>query len=150
VGALDWAEHFILENKSALERQWREATVSLCLARLAYTRRDLRRALLHLQCSGYKGHIKNLTAKALQLKIYYETSEFGLLESHLASLKNYIRRHTAIGYHRTNYGRMVHYTQQLMGLNFESAKAVAALRERLEGEKILTEKEWLWEMLGGE
>jgi hypothetical protein len=148
VGALDWAEHFILENKSALERQWREATASLCLARLAYTRRDLRGALLHLQRSDYKDHINNLTAKTLQLKIYYETAEFDLLESHLASLKNYIRRHTAIGYHRTNYGRMVHYTQQLMGLNFGNAAAVAALRERLEAEKILTEKEWFLEMLG--
>ncbi|MFN0215150.1 MAG: hypothetical protein ACKVT2_12915 [Saprospiraceae bacterium] len=89
-----------------------------------------------------------MVAKIYQLNIYYETDEFDLLNSHLASLKNYVRRHTAIGYHRNNYTRILHYTEQLMGLHFNNSKAVAALREKIEGENILTEKEWFLEMLG--
>lgn len=146
-GELDWTENFILQYKPRLERQWREATAVLNLARLAYARRDYKTALLNLQRSDYKDLLNNLIAKTLQLKIYYETSEYNLLESHLASMQNFIRRHTAIGFYRTNYSRIVHYTRQLMSLNFSNPKEVAALRGQIEQEEILTEKDWLLEML---
>ena len=83
----------------------------------------------------------------MQLKIYYEIDAYDLLESHLTSMKNYIRRHTAIGYHRTNYGRMVHYTQALITLNFNDKVVVETLRTRILAEPILTEKDWLLEQL---
>lgn len=146
-GEVDWAERFILQYKPRLERQWREATAVLNLGRVAYARRDYKTALLNLQRSDYKDLINNLIAKTLQLKIYYETAEYSLLESHLSSMQNFIRRHTAIGYHRTNYSRIVHYTRQLMTLRFNDPKAVAALRQQIEKEEILTEREWLLEML---
>lgn len=147
-GEADWAEHFILEYSPKLERSWRDATASLSLARVAYARKDFESALMQLQRSDYKDTINNMIAKIYQLKIYYETDEHDLLESHLASLKNYVRRHTAIGYHRTNYTRIIYFTEQLMALRFNNAKAVAALREKIRNEKILTEKEWFLEMLG--
>ncbi len=147
VGESDWAEQFVLQYKPRLERHWREATAGLNLARIAYARRDYKTALLNLQRSDYKDLINNLIAKTLQLKIYYETAEYDLLDSHLASMKNFIRRHTAIGYHRTNYSRIVYYTKQLMTLNFKNLKAVAELRAQIEKEEVLTEKEWLLEMV---
>jgi hypothetical protein len=146
-GALDWVENFILDYKKLLERQYREATASLGLARVAYARRDFKSALLNLQRSDYKDLINNLTAKALQLKIFYESGDFDLLESHLNGMKNYIRRHTKIGYHRTNYGLVVSYTQQLMQLDFTNKEAVETLRSRIASVDALTEKEWLLEML---
>lgn len=146
-GEADWAGQFIHEYRLKLERNWREATASLNLARVAYARKDYAGALQHLQRSDYKDTIHNMVAKIYQLKIYYETDEFDLLNSHLASLKNYIRRHTAIGYHRNNYTRIVHYTEQLMALQFNDSQAVAALREKIEAEPVLTEKEWFLEML---
>ena len=147
VGELDWVQRFILEHKNLLERQWREATASLGLARVAYARRDFKTALLNLQRSDYKDLINNLTAKTLQLKIFYESGEYDLLENHLKGMKNYIRRHTSIGYHRTNYGLIVAYTQQLMGLDYKKKEAVGALRAAIVAEEILTEKEWFLEML---
>lgn len=149
VGELDWVEHFILEHKNLLERQWREASASLGLARVAYARRDFKTALLNLQRSDYKDLINNLTAKTLQLKIFYEAGEYDLLENHLKGMKNYIRRHTSIGYHRTNYGLIVTYTQQLMSLDFKKTEALEALRSAIAAEEILTEKEWLLAMLVG-
>jgi hypothetical protein len=143
VGELDWAEKFILDYKALLERQWREVTSSLNLARVAYTRRDYATALRHLQRSDYKDLLNNLIAKTLQLKIYFETDEYDLLDSHLTSMTNFIRRHTAIGYHRTNYSRIVYYTRQLIALNFRDVQAVADLRDKISREEILTEKEWL-------
>ncbi|MBL7827285.1 MAG: hypothetical protein JNJ57_11680 [Saprospiraceae bacterium] len=144
---LDWAEKFILEHRPKLERQWRDATASLNMARVAYARKDYKTALLNLQRSDYKDLINNLIAKTLQLKIYYETDELDLLASHLAGMKNFIRRHTAIGYHRANYTHLVEYTQKIMNLNFNNSKEVEALRQRILDEKILTEKEWFLEML---
>lgn len=147
VGDVAWAEDFILKYKNLLERQYREATAGLNLARVAYARKDFATALSHLQRADYKDLMNNLTAKTLQLKIYYETDAYDLLASHLSSMKNFIRRHTAIGYHRTNYSRVVHFTQKLMEINLKDAKAVGLLREQIAAEKILTEKEWLLEML---
>lgn len=149
VNELDWAENFIVSYRPKLERQWRDATASLNLARVAYARKDYKTALINLQRSDYKDLINNLIAKTLQLKIYYETDEYDLLASHLASMKIFIRRHTAIGYHRTNYSRLVYYTEQMMSLNFNDLQAVAELRGRMEKEKILTEKVWIGEMLEG-
>lgn len=143
VGELDWTEQFILDYRSLLERQWREVTSSLNLARVAYMRHDYPTALRHLQRSDYKDLLNNLIAKTLQLKIYFETDEYDLLDSHLTSMSTFIRRHTAIGYHRTNYSHIVYYTRQIMGLNFRDLQAVAELRSRIEQEEILTEKEWL-------
>ncbi|MFN0175842.1 MAG: hypothetical protein ACKVU0_14410 [Saprospiraceae bacterium] len=148
IGELDWVQKFILDHKNLLERQWREVTASLGLARVAYARRDFKTALLNLQRSDYKDLINNLTVKTLQLKIFYESEEFDLLESHLKGMKNYIKRHTSIGYHRTNYGLIVAYTQQLMALDFKKKEVVEALRAAIVGEEILTEKEWFLEMLG--
>jgi len=147
LGELDWVEQFILEHKNLLERQWREATASLGLARVAYARKDFKTALLNLQRSDYKDLINNLTAKTLQLKIFYESSEFDLLENHLSGMKNFIRRHTSIGYHRSNYGKVVAYTQQLIALDWRNKGAVDALRTTINEEAILTEKEWFLEML---
>ena len=51
------------------------------------------------------------------------------------------------GYHRTNYGLIVAYTQQLMALDFKKKEVVETLRAAIVGEEILTEKEWFLEML---
>jgi hypothetical protein len=147
VGALQWASAFITQFKPRLERQFREATADLNLARVAYARKDFGAAIQHLQRADYKDMMNNLTAKTLQLKIYYETEAFDLLESHLASMKTFIRRHTAIGYHRTNYSKIVYYTQQLMQLLPRNTVEIAALRTKIQEEPVLTEKVWLLEQL---
>lgn len=146
-GEIDWAEQFILQYKPRLERRYREASASLGLARVAYARRDPRAALQHLQRADYSDLINNLTAKTLQLKIFYETGAFDLLESHLDSLQTYLRRHTAIGYHRTNYSRIVHYTRKLMRLHPNQPGAAAQLRQAIEQEPVLSERDWLLAML---
>lgn len=142
-GETDWVASFIDRYKSKLERQWRDATASLSMARLEYARRNFPEALTHLQRADYKDTMNNLTAKVLQMKIFYETGAWDTLESHLKNLKNFIRRHTAIGYHRTNYSNIVRYTELLMQANPLDKKALAVLREQIAAEAVLTEKEWL-------
>ncbi|MCC6459556.1 MAG: hypothetical protein IT260_03730 [Saprospiraceae bacterium] len=145
-----WAEAFIHRYKPALERSYREAAFSLNMARVDYTRQNYREALLHLQRADYKDFINSLNAKTLQLKIYYETGEYDLLESHLDSVKNYIRRQRAVGYHRDNFLNIVRYTRALIRRNPEEPGALLELRRQIEQEPVLTEKEWLLERLSPE
>jgi hypothetical protein len=146
VGEIDWAEDFVHQYTPALERQWRDTTASLALARIAYTRTQYRTALLHLQRSDYKDLIHSLTAKTLQMKIFYETSEWNLLESHLKSMHTYLRRHTSFGYHHKNFGHIIQYTRMLMQRSKDERKVPRSLYQEIAAENPLTEKEWLLKM----
>ena len=90
----------------------------------------------------------NLLAKTVLLKIFYELNEFDLLHSHLDAMKNYIRRKQVIGYHKTNSLNIIKYVSQLIKLNPFDKKAQNDLRQRIEKEEILTEREWLLEQVG--
>jgi hypothetical protein len=147
LGETDWAETFIHRYKPLLERRHREQSFSLNAARLAYIRKDYRSALLLLQQADYKDLINSMNAKTLQLKIYYETGETDLLESHLDSMKTYLRRQEALGYHRENYRNIVRYGQALLTLNANDPGEITALRAQVETEAFLTEREWFLEVL---
>ena len=144
----DWAEQFIQEQAPFLEKKHRNASFHLNLARVEYRRQNMKSALLHLQEADYKDLINNLIAKTLQLKIYFETGEFDALDAHLQSMQTFIRRQKGIGYHKTNYQNIIRYTRRLMQLNTNSRSAQRSLRQQLEEEPVLTEKEWLLEMVG--
>ena len=81
------------------------------------------------------------------LKIYFELKEFTLLESHLDTMKVFIRRKKVIGYHQTNYLNIVRFTKKILTTNLFDKSKKTKLREEIENEKILTEKEWLLEQL---
>jgi hypothetical protein len=147
LGDIDWAEHFIHQYKPFLERQYREASYSLNLARVAYVRKDYRTALLHLQRADYKDFINSANAKVLQLKIYCESGETDLLESHLDSMTNYIRRHGSAGYHRDNYRNIVRHTRALLRCNPLEVAGISRLKKQIEAEPILTERQWLLEQV---
>lgn len=148
LGELDWTEQFVQQHQPFLEKQHRRSTAAFNLARVAYARRDYGAALLQLQNVVDRETGINLLAKTLQLKIYYETNEWEVLESHLASMKTYIRRHARIAYQRDNYLRILLFTKQLIHLDRSRPEAVARLHERIAAEPSLTEKEWLMEQVG--
>ena len=140
---VDWAEAFIHDYRSRLERRFRKSAYSLNLARVSYARKDFDAALTYLQYADYKDFINSMNAKTIQLKIFFETKEYDLLESHLESMANYIRRQRAVGYHRENYLKIVRYTRSLMRLNPDDSKAIVQLKGQIGQEPALTEKDWL-------
>ena len=141
----EWTEDFISRYKNTLERTHRESSYSFNLARLEFTRKRYDAVLPLLQNSNYYDPLLSLSAKAMSLKIYYETSEYDLLHSHLEAMKNYIRRKPTLGYHRTYYLNLVKYTQKLAALNWMNPTAVTQLKEKIAAESSLTEREWLLE-----
>lgn len=147
VGDLTWATEFIENYKGSLKRRIRESTWKFNLARLEYEKKNYDNALVHLQKADFGDILNNLNAKTLSLKIYYELDEFNLLDSHLESMKTFIRRKTVMAYHQTNYLNIVRYTKKLLSTNFYDRAKKEALIKEIEQEEILTERDWLLEQI---
>jgi hypothetical protein len=100
-----------------------------------------------LQKVNYRDTFVNLAAKTLLLKTWYELDELDTLQSHLDAMRNFIHRKRVLGYHRTNYLNIIKYTDKLLNVNRLDKKEVAKLKEIIEQEENLTEKEWLLEKI---
>ena len=144
---LDWVETFIFEYKSFLEKKYRESTFSFNLARLEYSKKNYDKAIQLLQKAEYRDLLNNIISKTLLLKIYFELGEFDLLESHLDTMKVFIRRKKIIAYHQTNYRNLIRFTKKILTTNLFDKEKKARLKEEIQSEKILTEKEWLLQQL---
>jgi hypothetical protein len=143
----DWVENFIHQYRNKLDRYYRESSFSFCLAKLEYTRQRFDEALPLLQKANYKDPLLNLSAKAILLKIYYETEEYDLLHAHLDAMQNYIRRKRVIGYHKANYLNIIRFAKKLMVLNPYDKLAVQQFKKQVEEVDILTERRWLLKQL---
>jgi hypothetical protein len=150
----DWTEQFINGYKNRLERTYRDSMFSFCAAKLAYSRKQYEVVLELLQKSEYRDTLLALAAKTILMKIYYETDEFDALDAHLSSMRTYLSRKRVMGYHKTNYLNIINYTKKISenatlnanaGRVQNPASVISrnALREAIEKENILTEKEWL-------
>jgi hypothetical protein len=138
-----WVENLIKNHRQHLEPAYRDSLFSFNMARLAYQKGAFGEALQLLQRAEYKETMLALAAKTIQLKIYYESEEFDLLESHLQAIAVFIRRKKVMGYHRENYLNLLHFVRKLLEMNPIDKKAKQALREAVEQTKPLAEKEWL-------
>ncbi len=143
LGETDWADNFIEKHIVQVEKKFRAAARSLNLAKIAYTRRQFDTALQLLQEADYRDLISSMSARIIQLKIYYEQDAYELLDSHLDSIKTYLRRQRATGYHRDSYLDLVRFTRALMRCDFSDKKEVAKLRQAITDHPTLMEKEWL-------
>ena len=80
------------------------------------------------------------------LRMYYELEEYDALHSLLESFVTYIRR-KKIAYHRENYLNLIKFTKRLLMLAQYDHKATMMLRQAIEKEPHLAEKQWLLKML---
>lgn len=148
LGVLREVEVFIQKYRKVLEPGQQEGFVHFNLARLEYSRHQLSAALRLLQTADFKDLVNNLIAKTLQLKIYYELGEFDLLESHLDSFRIFIRRRELSDYHRANFTNIIGLVRKLMALPPGEKQAKSALRAIIVNTEILSERDWLLDMLG--
>ncbi|MFN0036625.1 MAG: hypothetical protein ACKVUS_16285 [Saprospiraceae bacterium] len=143
VREFEWVEELIKNHRKHLEPAHRDSLFSFNMARLEYQKRNFGAALQLLQRAEYKETMLALAAKTIQLKIYYETDEYDLLESHLQAIAAFIRRKKVMGYHRENYLSLVQFVRRLIEINPLEKKEKQAFREAVEQAKPLAEKEWL-------
>lgn len=143
----DWIEEFIQKYKDHLDPKYKTQTYSFNMARLEYTRKNYDSALPLLQHIEYSDLLLNLAAKTILLKIYYETKAFDLLDAHLSSLQNYLRRKTVISYHKENYKNIISITRKLVNHNHFDQKEKEKIRQLIIDAEVLTERKWLLEQV---
>lgn len=140
-----WVEHFIHHYKDYLDPSYRTAAFSLNMARLAFFNKDFKTALSHLQNADYEDLISHMTAKILQLKVYFEIKESDSLDSLLQSMRVFIQRKKRIGYHYQIWKNILFYVHKIHKINPYDKKAVKTLMDEIQKETVLPEREWLLE-----
>ncbi len=136
-------EDFIEKYQMQLSESYRENTVKFNFARLEYDRKDFDKAVHYLQTFQPMDLVNQLISRTLLLKIYYESDEFDLLESHLDSFRLFIRRREVSDYHRTNFQNIIGFVRKQLALPLGDRREREKLRKAIEAEAILTEREWL-------
>ena len=147
VGDFDWAEQFSNEYKSYLRADEKESSYHLNLAHVNYHKKNYEEALASLQIVDFSDHLFNLAAKTIQMKIYFETEEYNLLDSHLDAMQMYLLRKKVIGYHKNNYKNVIRYTKRLVKCNPYDKDEKNILSKSVQSEEILSEKKWLLKQL---
>ena len=141
--AYEWVRDILEDYKTYLPKQFKTSTYSFNAARLCYEQNDKNQALMLLQKADSRDVLLSLSAKILQLQIYYELEEFDLLHSHINATQTYIRRKKIMGYHREIYVNSLKFTQRLMDLNPYDKTEKIQLKADILATKTLAEREWL-------
>lgn len=143
----DWAEQFVKDYSSYLEKHYKESISNFCLGRIYYERKNYDKALIYLSQTESKDVLISLNMKALQTKVYYEINEISLLQSHLNAFRIYLSRHKEIGYHKEIYENFIKYIQKILNMNYKSIPLLDEIIESVNQEKFLYEKKWLLDQI---
>lgn len=144
----DWAETFVNDYRSQLAPDHQAPLYALNAARLAYARKQYRQALRFLQSADYRDFFHQMTARMMQLKIYFETRETELLSAHLKNTRAMLRRRRA-SYHEQNYLNIIRITEEMLRIRPGNAADRDRLRQKITALEPLTERKWLLDALGG-
>ena len=142
----DWVEQFIHHYKASLPEKQREGFFNYNLARFYYERKNFKEAMPLLLQMEYEDVLLTVLGKIMLAKMQLELNETEALSSHLQSFKTYVRRKKMLGYHREGALNFTLFTEKLMQ---KPRPNPAVLREDILRTKVVTEKEWLLERLGG-
>jgi hypothetical protein len=137
-----WAIRFLEENRAKLEPAFRDTSYYFNLARCLYEKGDYSTALECLTRMEYDDVLQNLSAKTLQIKIYYDMQAWQALDSLLDSVSIYIRRKKVLGYHKENFSNNLRFMQRLMSIPPGDRAARLQLQHDVENCKVLTERSW--------
>jgi len=118
-----WVEDFINNYQSFLQEKYRKSSVHYNQAKLYYEKGDYEKATELFMQFEHKDILLNLNAKSMLLKMYYEQSEFRILESLLESVRAYLQRKKVMGYH-------IHQKTSKSKPLFQSTKRKAESRNR--------------------
>jgi hypothetical protein len=145
---LAWVENFIHENKDKLEESNKKGTVDFNLAMLYYTKKDYKKAQRLLASFEVDDLLITLNAKFLLIKIYVEENEYDLLDTHIATMRVYLNRKELLGYYKTLYKNVIHFTKKINRIapftKVEKEKLIKDIKEATP----LADKEWFIRQVG--
>jgi len=140
---LDDGKKVTTEYKDLLRHDDRESAYHFNLASIAFAEKNYDDALVSMQKVNFDDHLSNLFAKTLLLKIYYESGQITLLDSHLDAMQVYLLRKKIVGYHKTNYDKMIKYTKKILKQNPYDKESKDKLISDISQESSVSDKEWL-------
>ena len=140
---VDWAARFLDKHQSQLPEKGGSEVLALGRARLALATGQDGDALFHLQQADFKDFIHHLTARVMQLKIYFKQDSYTLLHSHISSTRKLLTRRKRVGYHLQNYRNIFQLANAVIRLAPGDQKAQEQLRERIMNTDPCTERPWL-------
>ncbi|HRG42616.1 MAG TPA: hypothetical protein PLC27_14505, partial [Saprospiraceae bacterium] len=143
MGRYEDAAQISTDNVQYLRKEEKDGAFNFNMANIFYAKQQYQDALDALRYVDSDDHLSNLFAKTLMLKIYFETKQDRLLDSHLDAMQVYLTRKKIIGYHKTNYSNIVRYTRKLMRLNPYDKNAKNKLAKNIRDEKLLPDRDWL-------
>ena len=147
LGKMDWVRQFIDDYKPFIHAKDREMAYSYNLANYYLHQKDYSHAQQLLQRADFGDIPTNLTVRAMQLRIYYDTDAYDALESLLDSYQVYIQRQKDLGYLKDNYLNMIKIVRKMLKTNLTDRPQKAALYEEVLELKNVVQKEWLLEKL---
>jgi len=147
LGYYDKVNEYIFKYGELLREEYKDNFIKFSLAKLFYEKGSYEKAMELVSQYEFKDILVNLSAKTMLLKMYYEQSEFRVLESLLESMRAYLQRKKVLGYHKANYKNIIRYTKKLLKVNPYSKAQVNKLRQEMEAVNPLTEKKWLLRQL---
>lgn len=147
LGESTWVSQFLEQYRHQLHPKRREGVFALNAARLAYQNKEHRQALQHLHRFDDRDFIHQLSAKIIQLKIYFENGDFNLLAAHIKNTRAFLRRVKHHSYHKQIYINIFFLTEQLMKLSPYDKEKKEKLRQQIIETEPLTEKDWLLNQL---
>ena len=142
-----WAAGFLDRHQAELPETGGSEVLALGRARLALATGQDGDALFHLQQADFKDFIHHLTARVMQLKIYFRQDNYSLLHSHISSTRKLLTRRKRVGYHLQNYRNIFQLANAIIRLTPGDQKGRAQLRERISSTDPCTERRWLLNVL---
>ena len=142
--AFDWAYQFIEQYRDKLPETQRKGTYAFNLARYYCELGDYDQAMPLLMAMDSDDVLHNLIAKAMLIKMYWETNEWGAMESLLSSLSVYIRRKRQVTeQQRMAFQHFIRFVRLIQALLPGDKAARKTLQEEILNATVVVEKEWL-------
>ena len=143
----DKVEEFINSNLELLDKDRRENALNFNLARLSFYRKNYDEVLDYLNKVNYEDIWYNVNSKVLLFATYYELNELDVLMTSSESFRTFLRREKDVQNVRMNrYLTFVKYLTKLVNNKHRKDK-VAKIKNQLDSDKALVNKQWLLEKI---
>ena len=136
----DWVDEFLEEYVGQLNTEDVESFYSFSKANLLFARKKFDEVTDLLLQAEIKDLFTQLDARVLQLKSYYELSEFDLMDSGVDNFRQLLGRRKILAYHKTNYSNFAKFLRRLSRTNTHSKEELEKFEQQLMETKVLNSK----------
>ncbi|MBP6663913.1 MAG: hypothetical protein KA168_01345 [Chitinophagales bacterium] len=144
----EWTNNFIHQYQKHLAPQFRKNAFYYNLAYLYFHQKHYDKTLKLLNEVIFDDVIYSISAKLLQLNIYYELNEHDAFESLCISFSTYLKRNKLItADKKARYTQFIRLLSQLHRLPKTNKKALLDIKQEVEKAKGLVSKSWLLEKI---